>query len=197
MQISREETERTVGFLVLSADGVPGPPEKLYVLQPEVDSEDSHTEHSVLELKPTPADDYPRYLDMFVAVTADLDLWRALHEDEFFYSERYSRQGETFCYLKLDGSEGLDEEKFPDRASVEDALNEILVPALAGCVIGGGTGLRYSYIDLALANVNAALPLIKTRLHAGKVNRRSWLLFFDATLAEEWIGIYDDSPAPP
>jgi hypothetical protein len=71
------------------------------------------------------------------------------------------------------------------------------VPALAGCVIGGGTGLRYSYIDLALANVYAALPLIKTRLRAGNINRRSWLLFFDATLAEEWIGIYDDSPAPP
>jgi hypothetical protein len=120
-----------------------------------------------------------------------------MREDALFYSERYSRHGETFCYLKLDGKAELDEEKFPDRASVEDALNEILVPALAGCVISGGTGLRYSYIDLALADINAAVPLIKTRLRAGNIDRRSWLLFFDATLAEEWIGIYDDSPAPP
>jgi hypothetical protein len=81
--------------------------------------------------------------------------------------------------------------------SIEDALNETLVPARAGCVIGGGTGLRHSCIDLALADVDAAVPLIKSRLRAGNTNRRAWLLFVDAPLVHEWIGVYDDSPAPP
>ena len=73
----------------------------------------------------------------------------------------------------------------------------MLIPARAGCVIGGGTGLRYSYIDLALADVDAAIPLITRRLRAGKIPRRTWLLFFDAPLAHEWIGIYGDTPVPP
>jgi hypothetical protein len=27
--------------------------------------------------------------------------------------------------------------------------------------------------------------------------RRSWLLFYDPDLADEWLGIYPDTPAPP
>jgi hypothetical protein len=57
--------------------------------------------------------------------------------------------------------------------------------------------LRHSCIDLALADVDAAVPLIKSRLRAGNTNRRAWLLFVDAPLVHEWIGVYDDSPAPP
>jgi hypothetical protein len=53
------------------------------------------------------------------------------------------------------------------------------------------------YIDLALADVDSALPLIQSRLRAGNINRRTWLLFFGALLSHEWIGVYDDSPAPP
>jgi hypothetical protein len=34
-------------------------------------------------------------------------------------------------------------------------------------------------------------------LRAGNFNRRTWLLFFDSPLAEEWIGVFDDSAAPP
>ncbi len=132
-----------------------------------------------------------------VAIGTNEGRWRAFHQDNRFYSERYSRHGEIFCYLKLDGSGGLDEEKFPDRASIEDALNETLIPKCVGCVIGGGTGLLYSYIDLALADVDAAVPLILSRLRAGNINRRTWLLFFDACLGDEWIGVYDDSPVPP
>lgn len=135
---------------------------------------------------------------MLVAVTANVHLWRGFHEDDFFYSERFSRHGETFCYLKIDGSEGLEQDGgFADRGSIEEAIDEVLIPARAGCVIGTGAGLRYSYIDLALSDVAAAVPRIRRRLCAGKIPRRTWLLFFDAPLANEWIGIYGDTPAPP
>ncbi len=194
--IPLERLQPTVVALVASIqDQLSDKP--LYVLQPEVGARDSQAKGLLVESEPNPADDYPLRQDLFVAIGEYENLYRALHGDECFYSERYSRHGETFCYLKLDGAAGLEEEKFPDRASIEDALNEILVPARAGCVIGGGTGLRYSYIDLALADVDAALPLIKSRLRAGNINQRSWLLFFDAPLAHEWIGVYDESPAPP
>ena len=121
---------------------------------------------------------------------------RGFHEDEFFYSERFSRHGESFCYLKIDGSEGLDQDGgFSDRGSIEEAIDEVLIPARAGCVIGGGTGLRYSYIDVALSDAAAAIPLIRRRLRAGKIPWRTWLVFFDAPLAHEWVGIYGGTPA--
>jgi hypothetical protein len=186
----------TVDALIVSIqDQLPDRP--LSSLPPERDSPESEPKGLVLKLKPIPAIDYPRRQDLFVAISSNESLWRAQHEDEFFYSVRYSRHGEVFCYLKIDGTEGLDEDQFPDRASIEDALNAILVPARAGCVIGGGTGLRYSYLDLALTDVNSAVPLITARLRAGKIPRHAWLLFFDAPLAHEWIGMYDHTPAPP
>jgi hypothetical protein len=50
---------------------------------------------------------------------------------------------------------------------------------------------------LALADVDAAIPVIQSRLRDGRIPHRSWLLFFDTPLAEEWIGMYTDTPAPP
>jgi hypothetical protein len=45
--------------------------------------------------------------------------------------------------------------------------------------------------------VDRAIPVIRDVLRAGRVPKRSWLQFFDDDLAEEWIGVWDDSPAPP
>ena len=72
-----------------------------------------------------------------------------------------------------------------------------LRPARAGCVIGGGTGLRYSYIDLALTDVRRGSDLVRQRLRAGNVPKRSWLLFHDCEWAREWVGVWDDTPRPP
>lgn len=150
---------------------------------------------SLLKLEPVQADDYPEQTDLFVARTPSVPLWRATRSD--FSDARFSRRGETFCYLKLDGSEGLDEEKFADKSEIEDALDAVLVPARVGCQIGGGTGLRYSYIELALTDVERAVELVKQRLREGNVPRRSWILFHDAELKDEWIGVYDETPPPP
>jgi hypothetical protein len=149
------------------------------------------------ELTPDEADDYQEQRDLFVARSANKELWEATHSGQLFLSDRYSNCGEMFCYVKTDGSEGIDEQRFGDKAEIEEALDEVLRPAKLGCTIGGGTGLRYSYIDLALTDVDKAIPAIKRRLQAGNVPKRSWIQFFDSDLAAEWVGIYDDTPAPP
>ncbi|MFY0572373.1 hypothetical protein ACN28E_52230 [Archangium lansingense] len=151
---------------------------------------------TLYELKPTQHEDYPGRLDLFVANTMAPALWASAHSVRPFSSRRFSRHGETFCYLKLDGSEGLGEGGFKDRAEVEDALNEALVPAGLGCVIGGGTGVRYSYVDLALMNVERAMSVMRDVLQRGKVPRRTWLLFFDSALGAEWLPIWEDAPPP-
>ncbi len=154
-------------------------------------------EWTILKLHPDKADDYVEQRDLFVAKTCDLTLWRAQHSRFPFFGRRSSRFGETFCYVKLDGSERLDEEKFAGKAESEDAITEALEPGELGAFVGGGTGLRYSYIDLALRDAPSAIDRIRSVLQAGRVPRRSWIQFFDADMAAEWIGIYDDSPPPP
>jgi len=147
--------------------------------------------------KPEPAADYPGGADIAIASASDHDLWMAMHTDPGFYSARYSRHGETFCCLKMDGAEKTFQARFDVRCEVERALVDLLPDQHAGAITGGATGLRYGYIDLALADVAKAWQLIRERLRNANVPRRSWLLFYDRTLAQEWIGVYDDSPTPP
>jgi hypothetical protein len=156
-----------------------------------------HAKWTLFKLNPDAAEDYTEQQDMFVGKTMLVDMWKCAHMGAPFHSGRFSRYGETFCYLKIDGAGGLDEERFKDKSEIEDAIDAVLIPNRAGCVIGGGTGLRYSYIDFALTDVDRALPLVIKRLREGNVPRRSWILFFDDELGDEWIGVWDDSPAPP
>jgi hypothetical protein len=155
------------------------------------------TEWTLWRLTPEKATDYPEQLDLFVGTSCNRALWEAAHSGTPFCSQRFSRSQEIFCYVKLDGSEGLDQEKFADKSEIEDALDVVLKPARLGCQIGGGTGLRYSYIDLALTDVERGTKTLRDRLRQGNVPKRSWILFYDADLAGEWVGIYEDSPPPP
>jgi hypothetical protein len=151
---------------------------------------------SMWQLKPEPADDFPGQADLFVGKSPNPAMWIAAHSGGPFYSERFSRCGETFCYLKVDRAEGLDGSTFADKGDIEDAVDEALVSRGLGCQVGG-MGLRYAYVDLALTDVPAAIAAIRERMQAGGLPRRSWVLFFDADLAGEWVGVYDDSPVPP
>jgi hypothetical protein len=152
---------------------------------------------SLWKMQPEEADDYRAQSDLFVARSANSELWTAAHSGYLFSSRRFSRCGETFCYVKLDGAEGLDETQFADKAEIEDAMDDLLKPAGLGCTIGGGTGLRYSYVDLALTDVDSGIAAIRERLRAGNVPMRSWVQFFDSDLAAEWVGVYDETPPPP
>ena len=151
---------------------------------------------SGFELQPEEGDDFPERMDLIALITCNQELAAATFRPGF-HSERFSRRGETFCYLKIDGSDGLEPGGFEDREDMEEALLAVLKPDGLGTVCGGGTGLRYSYIDLALTDVEKCIPLIQEALRAGKIPFRTWLLFHDAYLCDEWIGIYDDTPAPP
>lgn len=152
---------------------------------------------SAFKLEPVEQDDYASRYDLLAASTRAPELFAAAHSSMPFTSQRFSRHGETFCYLKLDGAEGFGAGGFPDRTTLEDALNEALVPGGLGCVFGGGTGLRYAYVDLAVMDVERALPVLREVVRRGKVPKRTWLLFFDSTLGAEWVPLWEDTPPPP
>ncbi len=153
-------------------------------------------EWTVWKLQPKEAEEYPSKFDMLTAVSGNPTLWQAAHQPAPFDSQRFSRSGEIFCYVKLDGREA-ELEEFADRSEIEDTLNEALISRKLGCAIGGGTGLRYSYVDLALTDVDQGIDVVRAVLKKGRVSLRSWIQFHDSHWAAEWVGIYDESPPPP
>jgi len=146
---------------------------------------------------PDEAQDYPARSDLTTAMTHNMDLFQAWHSGQPFASACHSKVHETFCYLKIDAADVPSGEIVNYRMRFEDALNPHLLEAGVGGCIGGGSGVRYAYIDLALTDVKHAAPIIRKTLSEQGAPIRSWLLFHDDDLAAEWIGIYADTPEPP
>jgi hypothetical protein len=114
-----------------------------------------------------------------------------------FASRCHSRANEWFCYLKVDAANVPTEHRVDFRARLEDAIDPVLRQAGVGCSIGGGSGVRYAYIDLALTDVGRAMQIARHLLPGLGIPLRSWLLFHDDELADEWIGVYRQTPPPP
>ena len=53
-----------------------------------------------IDLRPKKQEDYLHRYDLGAAVTCAPDLWRNAHSSQLFWSGRFSRSGETFCYLE-------------------------------------------------------------------------------------------------
>jgi len=157
----------------------------------------SGCEWSLFKLKPNQRIEYPGRQDQLTQTTAFPELHRCLLNGVPFESARFSRCGETFAYVKIDGAEGVPSWGFKDRKDIEKSLLSALEAAGVGTMIGGGNGLRYCYVDLALLDVPKAIPCIRQALARGGVSTRSWLLFADRDYCAEWIGIFPESPAPP
>ncbi len=67
-----------------------------------------------------------------------------------------------------------------------------VIVGILGAFIGGGTGWRYSYVDLALLDVERSVAVIRDILQRRHVTRRAWVLFFDDAFAN----VASDVPMP-
>jgi hypothetical protein len=114
-----------------------------------------------------------------------------------FRSQRFSRHGETFAYVKYVGVERESESRLSERIALEDALNRALVPGALGCVIGGGLGLHYGYVDLALCDLDHAPELMRRVLSAVHLRGPAWLLFCDSPWQQEWLALSKGAGVPP
>lgn len=143
------------------------------------------------------SDDFPLREDIIVGTTCRIELIQAIMSGRLFDSRCHSRSKENFCYLKIDASEIDSKNRVEHRSNLEDPLDAALQQAGLGGTIGGGSGIRYSYVDLSLSNVLQAIPIIQQVLRKQRAPLRTWLLFFDSQFAEEWLGVYPQTPAPP
>lgn len=187
--ISLSRLKDTFDALVDSIrDGLPDRP---YVEQPDTG------QRAMIQLKPTKADDYPGQEDLLVASARDVELWKSMHSQIAFHSQRYSGCKETFAFAKMELDTRRRGKEPEDRGEIEDALNDRLEADRLGVCVSGGTGLRYSYIDLALTDLDRGVEKARRVLSKLNVPERSWILFHDADLGHEWVGVYPETPEPP
>jgi len=167
---------------------------------PDVRSPDISMKEGWATVKLQPPDhaaDYAGRTDLIFASTPNAELFQAAHSGQPFTSSCHSKLGELFCYLKIDAEPVPASGRVAFRSRFEDALNPALLAANAGCCTGGGSGLRYAYIDLAIVDLRKAAAIIRKVLTEQRAPLRSWLLFFDDDLAAEWFGAHGQTPPPP
>jgi hypothetical protein len=141
--------------------------------------------------------EYPGRSDLIVGSTCRQEVMEASVHHQLFNSKCHTRCQERFCYIKIDVSEVPSDRRVEFRAQLEDPLAAALTQAKVGGQIGGGSGIMYSYIDLALTNVMQALPIIRQVLSTQRAPLRTWLLFLDNDFEYEWLGVYPQTPPPP
>jgi hypothetical protein len=134
---------------------------------------------SMFDFTPDERDNYPSRSDLLVGYTVIPELWQRAHAEPRQSTADLARDGESFYYVKIDGCESLADSDFIDRGGVEDVLDEVLSAAGLGCVIGAGTGIRYSYVDLAIIDAPASFALICKTLRDGRIGRNTRILAFD------------------
>ena len=195
--IPPERLQPTVDALIAaSRDQLPDPPPRVRARQNR-----DGVAWTTFGLRPDEQPDYPERDDLFFVATCEPELFRATAEDRVFHSPRFSRAGEKFAYLKIDRTgdapDALEIDSAEARGAIEDAVAATLGEHGLGCTTGGGTGLKYAYVDLALTDVRGAIPVLRDLLRRHRVSARSWLLFYEPELADEWVGVHAHTPPPP
>ncbi len=154
--------------------------------------------YSALQRKVPVQSAYPGRSDLFLITTCAPEIEIAALEEESFDSARFSRHGEIFAYVKIDALGGLGPSRVDDRAGIEDAVDRVLAAKGLGRAVGGGTGHRYSYLSVALMPpLPKSVKALRRALAELRLPKHTWILFHDATLANEWVGVYPATPPPP
>ena len=152
---------------------------------------------TMLEASAEPAEDYAAQDDLLLASTYLPEMLKCFLAGSPFSSSRFSRRDELFSYLKVEGHGGDPRLSLSARRVLEDALDAALVSERAGRVVGSGLGIRYWYVDFALARVDRAVAVVSDVARRVGLPEKSWLLFCDSELDDAWAPIHPRAPVPP
>jgi hypothetical protein len=110
---------------------------------------------------------------------------------------RFSRFGEVFCGLKIRRTRARPFEDLGEIATLAARLEEALMPAGLGGVIGRGSGIDHVYVDLALLNLRGGIEALRRALAEQGEAGPAWLLFDDAGLEDLYHPMTPKSPPTP
>ncbi|HEY6562203.1 MAG TPA: hypothetical protein VI072_33275 [Polyangiaceae bacterium] len=151
---------------------------------------------TMFELSPETAEDYGAQDDLVLATTTRPEMLKCFLQGGRFSSERFSRHGELFCYIKYKSRVRSHGKRLAERSGLEDCLSAELGAHQLGAVVGNGFGLKYSYIDLALTSAAQALSRVRELCARASLGSESWLLFCDSELEREWLPLGRAKRAP-
>jgi len=135
--------------------------------------------------------------DLALCSTMLPEMLKCFLQGQPFSSVRFSRNSEIFCYLKYRSDQRTSEVRLAERLALEDALNRALVPGGVGCVVGSGLGLHYSYVDLALTDLDHGAELCARVFEKSAIEGPCWLLFCDSKWSDVWAPLTEDQQSPP
>ena len=151
---------------------------------------------TLFEAEPEIATDYLGPSDVALASSALPEMMKCFLEGSPFSSRRFARNGELFAYVKLDGGKTTFQQRVEERTRLEDVLADALARRALGSVVGSALGVRYAYLVMALAPGQRALDLVGEVVRGSRAPERAWILFCDGDWADEWIGVWPDTPPP-
>ncbi len=153
-----------------------------------------HEEWTLLEVEPLSEERAQRKDDLLLASTCTPELLRCYLDGSPCSSRRFSRVGEQFVYVSYPDLERTMARRVARRTVIEMALSECV--RNIGAVTGVGLGVKTSYIDVALCNLETGLARLVAKLRELELPPATFIQFFDSELAEEWLAIWPDSRLP-
>lgn len=152
---------------------------------------DARGEWTLLETEPLDDASGSRKDDLVLASTCTPELLRCYLDGSPCASRRFSRAGEHFVFVSYEDDERTMRGRVARRAAIESALSTAI--ADVGAVTGVGFGVKTSYVDLALCNLETGLLRLVSKLRDLNAPPRTFIQFFDSELADEWLSIWPDS----
>lgn len=188
---SRLQVQELFDTVAAAVRGVlSGLPERAHAERRQLGA-DNDTEWTMLEVEPMPDASGGRKEDLVLASTCTPELLRCFLDDAPCASRRFSRCGESFVYVSYADELATMQQRLARRAELEAALSRGLSDV--GAVVGVGLGVRRSYLDVALCNLEAGLERLVSNLRSQPAPPDCTVQFFDSELSEEWLSIWPDS----
>jgi hypothetical protein len=145
---------------------------------------------TLLEVEPLADTSGVRKDDLVLASTCTPELLRCYLDGSPCASRRFSR-AEQFVFVSYADDEPTMQARVARRTAIEAALAECITGE--GAVTGVGFGVKTTYVDLALCNLETGLPRLASRLREVRAPAHTFIQFFDTELSEEWLSIWPDS----
>ncbi|MGF1501581.1 MAG: hypothetical protein ACFBSD_07165 [Paracoccaceae bacterium] len=110
---------------------------------------------------------------------------------------RFSRFHEAFCGIKIRRTEAQDFRQPEAVRKIAETVEEVLMKARLGGVTAFGEGVRHVYIDLAMLQVEPAMPILRAALRRAGVEAPTWLMFDEAGLEDRYFALTPDTQPSP
>lgn len=154
-------------------------------------SDGTRDDWTLLEVEPLAGARGVRKDDLVLASTCTPELLRCYLDGSPCASRRFSRSGEQFVFISYVDDERTLQRRLARRTAIENALSDCV--AGWGAVTGVGFGVKNTYVDLVLCNLETGLGRLLSKLRDADVPAPCFIQFFDSELADEWLSIWPDS----